>query len=179
MFVDADTFALFSAPLFGVPAVSDVVRILDAFLAFEVPHVAGLAPGDLHAGVLIAAHVILRSTLAATVSPPDLVAITVGDDALLPALRPLPFVAAVDLRAAGRLPVVTEASIAHAAVAVNGPTHLVGAFVHIVGIDGARACSGVVLPAGTAVDFFALFQVVVPVGAVFADAAALVFAPGL
>jgi len=32
--IDADTFALFSAPLFGVLAVSNVVGVLDASLVF-------------------------------------------------------------------------------------------------------------------------------------------------
>lgn len=117
--------------------------------------------------------------MAATTSAPDPVAVTVGDDALLSALRPFSFVAAVDLLAAGRLPAVVEAGIANAAVAILGPPHLVRAFVHIVGIDDARACLGVVLPAGTAVDFLALIEIVVPVGAVLADATALALTPGL
>lgn len=137
MVIDADTFALFSAPLFGVLAVSDVVRVLDATLVLEAPHITSLAVWNLYARVFAAAHVILRSTLAATTSAPDLIAITVGDDTLLSALRPFPFVAAVDLLAAGRFPAIIEASIAHAAVAVLGPPHLVWAVVYIVGIDGA------------------------------------------
>lgn len=145
----------------------------------EAPHIATLALRNPCASVFAAVHVRLLSTLAGTVSAPDLVAVTVGDDALLSALRPFPFVAAVDLLAAGRFPAVVEAGIAHAAVAVLGPPHLGWAVVHIVGINGARTCIGVILPAGTAVDFLALFQVVVPVSAVFADTAALALAPGL
>jgi len=51
--------------------------------------------------------------------------------------------------------------------------------VNIVRIDGARSGSRVVLPASTAVDLLALFEVIVPVGAILADTAALCGAPGL
>lgn len=49
----------------------------------------------------------------------------------------------------------------------------------VVRINSARSLSRVVLPASTAVNFLALLEVVVPVGAILADAAALLSAPGL
>lgn len=110
---------MLSAPLFFISAVTFIVGVLDASFALEAPHVTTSALGDLHAGVFGAAHVKLARALAATLSPPDLVAIAVRDDTLGTALRPLSLIAAVDLGAAGRLPVVTEPSLAHASVAIN------------------------------------------------------------
>jgi len=117
--VDADALALTSVPLLVPVAVSDVVRIRDALLPVGTPHIASTALWNGSASVGIAAHVVSGSTLAAALSTPDLVAITVGNCAPLLALRPFPFVSTVDLSAAGCFPAIVPSLDAHTTVAIH------------------------------------------------------------
>lgn len=182
MVVDAYALALSSAPLLVPGAVSDVVGILDAALRVGAPHISALAVWDVRALADTswhALHVLVGSTLAATVSTPDLTAITVRNYALLPGRRPFSSVAAVDLFAARCLPAVGVSLVAHATVTVRRPPHVVRASVLIVGVNGARPHVGVILPAGTAVDRLTVLEIIIPVGTAFADASALSLAPRL
>lgn len=117
--VDADALALISAPLLVPVAVSDEVRILDTLLLVGTPHIASTARWNGSASVCIAAHVVSGSTLAAALSSPDLIAVTVGDCAPFLALGPFPFVSAVDLSAAGCFPAIVPSLDAHTTVAIH------------------------------------------------------------
>lgn len=117
--------------------------------------------------------------MAASLSSPDLTTITVRDYALLPGRRPFPSVAAVDLFAARCLPAVGVSLVAHATVTIDRPPHVARATVLIVRVNGARPRLGVILPAGTAVNRLTGLEIIIPVGAIFADASALSLAPRL
>lgn len=108
-----------STPLLVPVALADEVRIHDALLIVETPHIAFFALWNGSAFVVTGAHVISGSALAIALSSPDLITITVGDYALLLAIRPFPFVAAVDPSAAGCFPAIVPSLDADTTVAIH------------------------------------------------------------
>ena len=115
----ADAFALTIVPLLVLLALAVIFWILDALLCVGAPHISTKALGNNGALVVFAAHIFFGFTLAAARSPPDLISITVRDYALLFALRPFPFIPAVDQSAAFCFPAIVPSLVAHAPVAIH------------------------------------------------------------